>query len=266
MLTRVITSVVALAVFAAVIAAPPMVFQCAVGIIIIAMLYECVHIMTKSVLVKAAGIICGGLIAAGAVMSDVLPFATFTVTIFMIITVFMHRRTDYKEIFSVGFMTLYISIFMSCASLMCKDFGIVPTLIIFICAWSTDTGAYFAGSLFGKHKLIPHVSPKKTVEGAIGGIFSAMLCCMIYMFIITLMGMDIVGLSGFAGYAVIGGVGIIVSAISQLGDLVASAVKRDCGVKDYGKIFPGHGGFMDRFDSVIIIAPLIYYIIRMFAA
>ena len=60
--------------------------------------------------------------------------------------------------------------------------------------------------------------------------------------------------------------GIIASAISQLGDLVASAVKRDCGVKDYGKIFPGHGGFMDRFDSVIIIAPLIYYIIRMFAA
>ena len=141
------------------------------------------------------------------------------------------------------------------------EFGIPAMLIVFLSAWGSDTGAFFAGSFLGKHKLIPRVSPKKTVEGSIGGIVSAMLCCQLLLFVTTLTGNEIVGLSGFSGYVKIGAIGIAASVVSQFGDLVASSIKRDSGVKDYGKIFPGHGGFMDRFDSVILIAPMVYYIV-----
>ena len=266
MLTRVITSVVALAVFAIVLAAPPLVFQCAVGVVILAMLYEATQVMTKSKSIKAVSYISGLAITVATILGNMEPALILAVALFMIVSVFKHGESSHKEVFATGFMTMYISAFMSCASVLYKEYGIVPMLIIFICAWSTDTGAYFAGSAWGKHKLIPKVSPKKTVEGSLGGIVTAMLCCMLYMFIITAMGYNIPGFYGFWGYAMIGAVGVVASVVSQLGDLTASAIKRDCGVKDYGKIFPGHGGFLDRFDSVIIIAPLIYYIIHAVSA
>ena len=137
------------------------------------------------------------------------------------------------------------------------DFGVYGMLWIFVCAWLSDTGAYFAGTFFGKHKLIPRVSPKKTVEGAIGGIVACMLSCMLYLLISSRLGGDMSGIT----YPFAAVMGAIASAMSQFGDLAASAIKRDFNVKDYGNIFPGHGGFMDRFDSVMFIAPFVYYFI-----
>ena len=129
------------------------------------------------------------------------------------------------------------------------EYSILIWLVI-ITAFSTDIMAYFSGYLFGKHKLAPNLSPKKTIEGAIGGAIGSIL------------------FSGLFGYFIVPRllihcliIGLIGGIMSQFGDLTASALKRKMGVKDYGNLIPGHGGIMDRFDSVIFMAPIIYYYI-----
>lgn len=124
-------------------------------------------------------------------------------------------------------------------------------------AWMADAGAFFAGVFLGKHKLCPKVSPKKTVEGFIGGIIvgtlAAMLIGYVYTFIYKINYYPI-------DYLIFAVMGFCGSIISVLGDLTFSQIKRACGIKDYGSIFPGHGGVLDRFDSVIFISPLIYLV------
>lgn len=127
--------------------------------------------------------------------------------------------------------------------------------LVFIGAWATDTGAYFIGVLFGKHKLIPEVSPKKTVEGAFGGVLGAILGFTVYAFILQ----NISDLK--VNYIALIVLAIVIAVVSQFGDLIASYVKRECGIKDFGFIFPGHGGVLDRFDSIIAVAPAIYFIL-----
>jgi phosphatidate cytidylyltransferase len=123
--------------------------------------------------------------------------------------------------------------------------------LIFLCSWGCDTCAYAVGMLIGKHKMAPVLSPKKSVEGAVGGVAGAVLLGIIY-------GAATKGPS--AEYAVICGAGAL---ISMVGDLAASAIKRNQGIKDYGKLIPGHGGILDRFDSVIFTAPVIYFLARL---
>ena len=138
--------------------------------------------------------------------------------------------------------------FTSLVALRYVPAGAFTFVLVFIGAWSCDTFAYLFGSRFGKHKLIPEISPKKSVEGSIAGIISAILVFMLYGFIISLT----TELS--VNYITLAVSGLFVSIISQIGDLIASLVKRECGIKDYGKIFPGHGGVMDRFDSVLAVS------------
>ena len=126
--------------------------------------------------------------------------------------------------------------------------------MVFIAAWSCDVFAYFTGRLFGKHKLAPHLSPKKTVEGSIGGVIFAILSCVLYGFIIH----KATGLE--SNYVVLGVIGLVLSVFSQVGDLFASLIKREYGVKDYSKIMPGHGGIMDRFDSILSISSILLLI------
>lgn len=125
--------------------------------------------------------------------------------------------------------------------------------LIFICSWGCDTMAYVTGMLFGKHKMAPVLSPKKTWEGAAGGILGAALIGAIYAAIIGQFLQS--GGNQILIYALISAVGALVSMI---GDLAASAIKRNHNIKDYGNLIPGHGGILDRFDSVIITAPIIY--------
>ena len=124
-------------------------------------------------------------------------------------------------------------------------------LLPFMVAWISDTCALFAGIKFGKHKLAPALSPKKTIEGSIGGIVGTILGCMLYAVICRTVFQYEASLLGFAIIALIGAV------VSQFGDLSMSFVKRKFGLKDYGKIFPGHGGMLDRFDSVLFAAPVV---------
>ncbi len=123
--------------------------------------------------------------------------------------------------------------------------------LVFFGAWVTDTFAYFSGYFFGKHKLIPSVSPKKTVEGAIGG---TLFC------IISFVGYGIFKGCDTKEIVIVGAIGLVAAVVSQLGDLSASLIKRHYGIKDYGKLFPGHGGVLDRFDSILSVSVLLYLV------
>ena len=127
--------------------------------------------------------------------------------------------------------------------------------LIFIGAWGSDTCAYLVGILIGKHKVTPKLSPKKSLEGCIGGVLGAALIGFLYATAVRsyLTGIDHPQLL----FAVIGAAS---SVLSQIGDLAASAIKRDHEIKDYGKLIPGHGGILDRFDSIIFTAPIVYYL------
>lgn len=134
------------------------------------------------------------------------------------------------------------------------EYGIYFVWLIFISSWICDTCAYCVGILLGKHKLCPRLSPKKSIEGAIGGVLGAALVGGIYAAVV--MEPVVENPLIIPGIALISGIGAM---ISQVGDLAASAIKRNHDIKDYGKLIPGHGGIMDRFDSVIITAPLTYF-------
>lgn len=127
--------------------------------------------------------------------------------------------------------------------------GVYVYLLAFIGAWVCDTFAYFTGRFFGKHKLIPEISPKKTIEGSIGGIVFTVGGFALYTFIVN------AAFGQSLSYVKVCIIGFVLSIISQIGDLVASSVKRQYDLKDYGNLFPGHGGVLDRFDSVMLTAP-----------
>ncbi len=152
--------------------------------------------------------------------------------------------------------TLYIMIGIMSIALLRRqgDAGVYLYGLIFIGAWMTDTGAYFVGVLFGKHKLIPKVSPKKTIEGAFGGILGCIVGFVLYGFIIQ----SICDVK--VNYVAMVVLATVIAVVSQFGDLVASYIKREREIKDFGFIFPGHGGVLDRFDSIIAVAPTIYFI------
>lgn len=141
-----------------------------------------------------------------------------------------------------------------------QDFGFVLVWLVFLIGFGSDTFAYFAGRLFGKHKLAKELSPKKTIEGSIGGIIGAMILCAVYGYFMFKSG-KIEDLSKLKWLILMGGVG---SILSQIGDLVASAIKRQTGIKDFGKLLPGHGGILDRFDSNFFTAPFVYFIMTIF--
>lgn len=151
----------------------------------------------------------------------------------------------------MGFM--YVAVFFSFIVLTSyKQFGYYFVWLIFISSWTCDTAAFYSGKFFGKRKLCPKVSPKKTVEGAIGGLIgSAVSCTLFGMFVIS-QGVT-VPLFHFAL------IGTLCGVFSQFGDLTASTIKRYLGVKDYSSLIPGHGGILDRFDSILFSALVVFY-------
>ncbi len=137
--------------------------------------------------------------------------------------------------------------------------GLYYVLLVFLCSWISDTGAYFTGRALGKHKLAPVISPKKTIEGAIGGVVFCIVFGIAFTFlffeIVKMMTPDFVYSVNIIALLV---TSLIASCLSIFGDLTASFVKRQCSIKDFGHLIPGHGGVIDRFDSVLFVAALIY--------
>jgi phosphatidate cytidylyltransferase len=173
----------------------------------------------------------------------------------MIVSVFSGKKFGVESAALSGAMGVYVA-FGFAAVVMLRDlaYGQFIYFLTFIIPWVTDTFAYFSGRLFGKHKLIPEVSPKKTVEGSVGGTLFAVLLTVLYGFVIGKVS------EATPNYLALAVVALAVSLLSQCGDLVMSLVKRRFGIKDYGTIFPGHGGFLDRCDSIIFTAPLVVVI------
>ncbi len=167
----------------------------------------------------------------------------------MAVYVFSYPKVESAQVMAAMFGFVYVAVMLSYVlkTRMLPN-GAFDVWLIFLCSWGCDTCAYCVGMLIGKHKMAPVLSPKKSVEGAVGGIVGAMLLGGIYA-----------AVTGGAVwmYAVICGVGAL---ISMVGDLAASAIKRQTGIKDYGRLIPGHGGILDRFDSVIFTAPIIYFL------
>lgn len=170
------------------------------------------------------------------------------------------KYTD-KQIVTVFFSFVYCPVLLSFvyrARLM--PYGLYLYALLFFSTWICDTCAYFAGRAFGKHKLAPVLSPKKTIEGSIGGVLGSVVLCLLLAAALRVLNpgeerdFTIV-------FMVIGFVG---SIVSQIGDLAASAIKRNHNIKDYGSCLPGHGGIMDRFDSLIFTTPIIYFIAVVF--
>lgn len=139
-------------------------------------------------------------------------------------------------------------------------------ILLTLCfAWGGDTAAYFAGRAFGKHKLAPIVSPHKTVEGAVGGVVGSIVAGVLLTAVYTMLSAnhDVISVRMRPEhYLILVVLGAVASVLGILGDLFASAVKRQAGIKDYGTIFPGHGGILDRFDSVMFIAPFVAIVVR----
>ena len=163
---------------------------------------------------------------------------------------------DVAEIFmSVTYVTVSFTS-MSLTRYMTN--GVYIFALVFVAAWMCDVFAYFTGRLLGKHKLAPHLSPKKTVEGSIGGIVFAIIGCILYGFIVE----KATDLN--ASYLTLALIGLSLSVISQIGDLFASLIKREHGVKDYSRMLPGHGGVMDRFDSILAISTVLMALCMVF--
>jgi len=153
---------------------------------------------------------------------------------------------------------IYVSVFFSFIVLVdVKQYGNYLLWLIFISSWVCDTTAYYAGRYLGKNKLCPKVSPKKTIEGSIGGMLGSSLGCLIFGYILNRYGINI-PLYHFIL------IGVLCGIFGQFGDLVASSIKRVAGVKDYSNLIPGHGGILDRFDSILFSSVIVYYYLTIF--
>lgn len=190
---------------------------------------------------------------------QVYPVIVIIVAVCLILLLFVYVFTfpRYKapQIMASMFSWLYAPVMLSFIYLSREGFtqGSYLVWFVFLCSWGSDTCAYAVGVLIGKHKMTPRLSPKKSIEGAVGGVLGAALLFVLYTHFAINKYTD--ASIPLLLAAVLGAAGALVSMV---GDLAASAVKRDHDIKDYGKLIPGHGGIMDRFDSVIIAAPLIY--------
>lgn len=253
---RVISAVIGLTMFFMVIFADAVVLDIALTAIILFMLFEVFCAFKSDILLKIFGLAGSVLIMLVLSYYKELLVLAFVLYIAAMIAaaVFRHKKISFTDMSAVFFSTVYITVFMSFVARTreMSEFGIYYMCLIFACAWMADTGGYFIGRFFGHHKLTPEISPKKTVEGAAGAVAFSVLGCIILGVVANVVS------NANANFLLLTVIGIAGSCIAQTGDLIASLMKRTYGVKDFGNIIPGHGGVLDRFDSVIILAPFIY--------
>lgn len=270
MLKRVLTAIIALAVFV-----PVLVFSgTAVGrYIFIGLIFaltmmalfeaaKCIGISKKYWIIIPVFIYCAAMMVAVTLFNDEpwlkqYGIASVICFVFVILAISMLSRGVVRIAQTAELLTLALYIVFGFASLILlndsKDtFGNRLYLLVFIGAWMTDTGAYFVGRFLGKHKLIPTVSPKKTVEGAIGGIVVCVISFVVYALIVS-------SIHSFKiNWVALIIAGFVTSILSQFGDLIMSYLKREHGIKDFSTILPGHGGILDRFDSAIPVSIFLF--------
>ena len=193
-------------------------------------------------------------------MEYIMPLIILVLMLAMAVYVFAYPKFVAEQVMTVFFGVLYVAVMLSFVyQTRCLPDGMVMVWLIFLSSWGCDTCAYCVGMLIGKHKMAPRLSPKKSVEGGIGGVAGAALLGVLFALAMNQWGGAQANPLHYAIICAAGGM------ISQVGDLAASAIKRNHDIKDYGKLIPGHGGILDRFDSVIFTAPVIYYLAALLA-
>ncbi|CDE32798.1 phosphatidate cytidylyltransferase [Ruminococcus sp. CAG:90] len=228
----------------------------AVSLIGMRELYKVMKVSDEHVTVLELVGYLGAVLYYIAMKADFGNYGTMAIIISMILILFVYvfgyPKYHAEQVMAAFFGVVYVAVMLSfiCLTRSLPD-GKFLVWLIFLCSWGCDTCAYCVGMLIGKHKMAPVLSPKKSIEGAVGGVAGAALLGVIYAAATQ---------GKMAEYALICAVGAL---ISMVGDLAASAIKRNQNIKDYGKLIPGHGGILDRFDSVIITAPVIYYLAKM---
>ena len=185
---------------------------------------------------------------------DLMMFVLGFFMLLMFAYVFTYPKYKTEQIMAAFFGVFYVAVMLSYVyQTRMLAAGAYIVWLIFLCSWGCDTCAYCVGMLIGKHKMSPKLSPKKSIEGAVGGVIGAALLTILYgMIFKSAMNSTQTHVFIMAGISAVG------ALISMVGDLTASAIKRNYEIKDYGKLIPGHGGILDRFDSVIFTAPVIY--------
>ncbi len=268
MLKRTITSLCLILIFIPIcIFSDTVVFPLAMAILSFASVYEmlgCVG-MSKAVAICIPSYVFGfflpclpWMIQKEKIDTAILSICMIYLIVILAVNVFSRGSIEFSNS-SSAFMMIFYNTVAFTSIVLIRQMNAYLYLLVFIGPWISDIFAYLCGRLFGKHKLIPEISPKKTVEGSIGGIIFAAISFVVYAFIVKSYFVE----SAFLPFGVMAISGAVISVISQIGDLSASAVKRCFGIKDYGWIFPGHGGVLDRFDSVLLTAPVLYMMTRL---
>lgn len=199
-------------------------------------------------------------------MEIIYIFGTMCILIMFSGFIAKHKEISFEKFAYMFTVTLLTTLPMCCLiSLENVDevHGVCYIVLCLAGAWLGDSGAYFVGTFFGKHKLCPEISPKKTWEGAIGGVVTVGIVFAMYAFFYQL----VQGQRGYnfdVNYIYLVVMGIICGVLGIIGDLSASLIKRQFGIKDFGNIMPGHGGLMDRFDSVLFVAPFMMFVLSHF--
>lgn len=270
MKTRLLTSLLGAIVFLVVLFTNPLVFQSAVVIVVGIATYEVYSVTGISKKLPLAITGCFGIawcallgcmhLDARTVTIDMcLLCLTLYVAVLMGLMIFDHKNIKLSDASTAFFASVFIGLLFSyLIPMRTMEHGQLIIITLFAATWCADGGAYFVGIRFGKRKLAPELSPKKTVEGAFGGILGSILGMLIYSFILKV----IVGVNCNVFGLVV--VGICCALLGPVSDIATSAIKREFGVKDYGNLFPGHGGILDRFDSVLLTTPFVYFASQMF--
>ena len=261
MLKRIITGTcIVAAIIPILIFSHTIVLPCVIALTSILCIYELSHCMgMHKKFVMLAPLYVFGLIFPFLqrinVFSDYTQIASVAIIAIILYVAYMfawvilsHGKLTYTDMCTLCFTAMYV-LFSLNMIIYIRDYNGYIALLILIGAWVTDTCAYFTGRFFGKHKLSPDISPKKTVEGSIGGT----ICCII-AFILMGVIVDVLVETATPNYIYLAISGLIIAIIAQAGDLIMSAMKRHYNVKDFGNIFPGHGGMLDRVDSILAVS------------
>lgn len=232
-------------------------FLGAISLVGMTELYKIVGVQGK--VLGAAGYLAA-LVYYGLLWCRASEYVTMLSILFLILLmavyVFTFPKFRAEQVMTVFFGFFYVAVMLSYVyqtRMLIR--GAYVVWLVFLCSWGCDTCAYCVGVLFGKHKMAPVLSPKKSIEGAVGGVAGAALLTALYgMIFKQAMGITVTEVWLLAGISMAG------ALISMVGDLTASAIKRNYEIKDYGRLIPGHGGILDRFDSVIFTAPIIYFL------
>lgn len=270
MKTRLITSFVGAIVFFIVLLTPPVVFQLATVIVTGIAMYEIYSVtgIAKKLPLALSG--CFG-IAFGALLGymhlndklvtyDVcLLWLSIYIAYMFALMVFDHENVKLQDASTAFFVSMFVAVLFSyLIPLREAENGIFIIIALFVGTWCSDSGAYFIGVRFGKHKMAPVLSPKKSWEGFFGGILGSVVGMLIYMAVLNM----VLKIDCNGPALILTAIGCAI--LGPVSDIATSAIKREFGVKDYGTLFPGHGGILDRFDSVLLTTPFVYFISQVF--